>query len=100
MPRLLCFELAVAQIYPTGLNPFITSVTPEYKHKPWFTLSNEKKNAAIWKLGSYEEARARGFLNIGRQPAVFRVEIEAPDRDDAGQIVYLFQKVQDVVQML
>ncbi len=88
-----------SQIYPTGLNPFIIYVTPEYKYESWVTLSNGKKNAATWKLGSLKEASARGFLNMGRQPAAFHVEIEAPDRDDAGQLICLFRKVQDVVEM-
>ena len=37
---------------------------------------------------------------MDRQRAAFRIEIEAPDREDGGQIICLFRKVRDLVQML
>ncbi|KAH8672742.1 hypothetical protein BGZ60DRAFT_527037 [Tricladium varicosporioides] len=87
-------------IYPRARRPFIISVSPEYRYKSWITLSNGKKNATTWNLGSLKEAEARGFLNMGRHRNTFRVEIEAPDRGDAGQFICIFWKVRKVADML
>jgi hypothetical protein len=95
------YEELSAEIYN---NETLTiRVSPRYQFNSWLCFENSR--GAEWHVRDLEDARSRGFPNLPYQ-RLQEVKIcvepteDTAGRDDAGQIICLFLKIQDVVDII
>jgi hypothetical protein len=74
-------------------------ISPRYRYRSWITISNLE--GFEWHLKDLRDAASRGFQKLPyRWLKQLKIEIEAPDPEDPGQMLCLWRKAQDLVELL
>jgi hypothetical protein len=90
----------VAAEVPSGYNGnnIAIFVSPEYEYKWWIEARNLK--GVKWTLEDIPDASSRGFCDLPWHNLNVQIWIWAPHRSDRGQVLCLYQKTRDLVEML
>jgi hypothetical protein len=89
------------EVFPIMYNNEVLcfKVAPRYQYRSWISVSN--RCGAAWTLESSDDALSHGYnkLPYSRLRAV-RIEVEAPDPFDPGQLICVWKKVRELVELL
>ena len=73
-------------------------LSPTYEYGKWFEVSTEL--GAVWQLSSLEDALHRGFhLARFNNFRALRINIMAPNDDDPGQLLCLWKKFRQLIEL-
>ncbi|KAI9730954.1 MAG: hypothetical protein M1818_008029 [Claussenomyces sp. TS43310] len=74
-------------------------VSPQCHYRSWLTV--ESDCGSSWHLQDLDDALSRGFGNLPyHKLGGMEIKIAAPDREDPGQIICLWNKCRDLSRML
>ncbi|KAL8915817.1 MAG: hypothetical protein Q9208_008831 [Pyrenodesmia sp. 3 TL-2023] len=94
--RQVCAEIS-PRIYKNIALQF--SIQPKYQDQSWLRV--ESSSEKQWLLQNVDDACKRSFNKIPfQQLKRIRIMIEAPDKEDQGQIICLFKKCLDLAGLL